>query len=166
MGWDSSVGIATRYGLDGPRIESQKGARFSAPVHIGSGPTQLPRCVYRTFPRVKEAGACICWTNIIKNQERVYCAVRTEYASLLLLLFFFFKVLNKPTDSIVRILVFLLSLLSLPSKSVEFSYNFLMFLPLPRKFSLFLSAPQVFVLFAIFHPHTFLLSSYSRFEPR
>ena len=31
---DSSVGIATRYGLDGPGIESQWGevARFSAPV--------------------------------------------------------------------------------------------------------------------------------------
>jgi hypothetical protein len=29
---DSSVGIATGYGLDGPRIESLWGARFSAPV--------------------------------------------------------------------------------------------------------------------------------------
>jgi hypothetical protein len=33
MGHDSSVGIATRYGLDGPGIESRwVGARFSAPV--------------------------------------------------------------------------------------------------------------------------------------
>ena len=32
VGRDSSVGIATRYGLDGPGIESQWGARFSAPV--------------------------------------------------------------------------------------------------------------------------------------
>ena len=32
MGRDSSVGIAIRYGLDGPGIESQWGARFSAPV--------------------------------------------------------------------------------------------------------------------------------------
>ena len=31
--WDSSVGIETRYGLDGPGIESQGGgARFSTPV--------------------------------------------------------------------------------------------------------------------------------------
>jgi hypothetical protein len=32
MGRDSSVGIATRYGLEGPGIESRWGARFSAPV--------------------------------------------------------------------------------------------------------------------------------------
>jgi hypothetical protein len=29
---DSSVGIATRYGLDGPVIEARWGARFFAPV--------------------------------------------------------------------------------------------------------------------------------------
>ena len=36
---DSSVGIATRYGLDGPGIESQGGggAKFSAPVQNGPG---------------------------------------------------------------------------------------------------------------------------------
>jgi len=31
----SSVGIATGYGLDGPRIETRLGARFSAPVQTG-----------------------------------------------------------------------------------------------------------------------------------
>jgi len=31
-GRDSSVGVGTRYGLDGPGIKSQWGARFSAPV--------------------------------------------------------------------------------------------------------------------------------------
>ena len=36
MGWDSSVGRATRYGLDGPRIESQWGVRFTAPVQTGT----------------------------------------------------------------------------------------------------------------------------------
>jgi hypothetical protein len=36
-GRDSSVGIATRYGLDGPGIESQWWARFSAPVQTGPG---------------------------------------------------------------------------------------------------------------------------------
>ena len=36
-GRDSSVGIATRYRLDGPGIESRWGARFSAPVQIGPG---------------------------------------------------------------------------------------------------------------------------------
>ena len=35
MGRDSSVGIATRYGLDGPGMESQWGARFSATVQTG-----------------------------------------------------------------------------------------------------------------------------------
>jgi hypothetical protein len=33
----SSIGIATGYGLDGPGIESQWGARFSAPVQTGPG---------------------------------------------------------------------------------------------------------------------------------
>jgi hypothetical protein len=37
VGRDSSVGIATRYGLDGPGIESGWGARISAPVQTGSG---------------------------------------------------------------------------------------------------------------------------------
>jgi hypothetical protein len=35
VGRDSSVGIAPRYRLDGPRIESRWRARFSAPVQIG-----------------------------------------------------------------------------------------------------------------------------------
>jgi hypothetical protein len=34
---DGIVGIATRYGLDGPGIESRYGARFSAPVQTGPG---------------------------------------------------------------------------------------------------------------------------------
>jgi hypothetical protein len=33
----SSVGIGTRYGLDGPGIESRWEARFSAPVQTGLG---------------------------------------------------------------------------------------------------------------------------------
>ena len=37
VGRDSSVGIATRYGLDGLGIESRWGARFSAPVQNGRG---------------------------------------------------------------------------------------------------------------------------------
>jgi hypothetical protein len=35
MGRDVVVSIATRYGLDGPGIESRWGARFSAPVQNG-----------------------------------------------------------------------------------------------------------------------------------
>ena len=57
MGWDSLVGIATRYGLDGPGIESRWGARFSAPVQ--SGPRAHPAsCTMGTasFPEVKRPG--------------------------------------------------------------------------------------------------------------
>jgi hypothetical protein len=36
-GRDSAVGIATRYGLDGPWIESRWEARFSASVQTGPG---------------------------------------------------------------------------------------------------------------------------------
>jgi len=32
---DNSVGIGTRYGLDGPGIESRWGERFSAPLQTG-----------------------------------------------------------------------------------------------------------------------------------
>jgi len=37
VGRDSSVGIATRYELDGPGIESRWGANFPAPVQTGPG---------------------------------------------------------------------------------------------------------------------------------
>ena len=37
MGRDSSVGIATRYGLDGSGIETRWKARFSALVQTGPG---------------------------------------------------------------------------------------------------------------------------------
>ena len=37
VGRDSSIGIATRYGFDGPGIESWWGARFSAPVQTVPG---------------------------------------------------------------------------------------------------------------------------------
>jgi len=37
VGRDSSVGIATRYGLDSPVIESRRGASFSAPVQTDPG---------------------------------------------------------------------------------------------------------------------------------
>ena len=51
---NNSVGIATRYGLDGPGIESRWEARFSAPVQTGPGdhPTS---CAMGTgyFPGVK-----------------------------------------------------------------------------------------------------------------
>jgi hypothetical protein len=54
---DSSVGIATRYGLDGPGIESRWGARFSAPVQTDPG-VHPPYYTMGTgsFPGVKRPG--------------------------------------------------------------------------------------------------------------
>jgi hypothetical protein len=43
VGQDSAVGIATRYSLNGPGIESWWGARFSAPVLTGPQ-THPPSC--------------------------------------------------------------------------------------------------------------------------
>ena len=42
VGWVSSVGIATGYGVDGPGFESWWGAIFSSPVRIVPGANQLP----------------------------------------------------------------------------------------------------------------------------
>jgi hypothetical protein len=51
------VGIATRYGLEGPGIDSQSGARISAPVHTGPG-AHPASCTVITgsFPRVERPG--------------------------------------------------------------------------------------------------------------
>jgi hypothetical protein len=57
VGRDSSVGIATGYGLDGPGIESRWGARFFA--HVQTGPEAHPAsCTMGTgsFPGVKRPG--------------------------------------------------------------------------------------------------------------
>jgi hypothetical protein len=54
QGQDSSVGIATRYGLEGPWIESQWEERFSAPVQTGTGAHPAPSKIgTRSFPGVK-----------------------------------------------------------------------------------------------------------------
>ena len=42
FGRDSSVRIATRYGMDGPRIESRWGRRFPHPSRPALGATQPP----------------------------------------------------------------------------------------------------------------------------
>jgi hypothetical protein len=57
-GRDSSVGIATRYGLEDPGIESRSGSRFSAPIQTGPG-AHPASCTMGTgsFPGVKGAGS-------------------------------------------------------------------------------------------------------------
>jgi len=58
VGRDSSVGIATRYGLDSPGIESRWGKRFSAPVQTGPGAHPASYTVGTgSFPGGKAAGA-------------------------------------------------------------------------------------------------------------
>jgi len=55
---NSSVGIATCYGLEGPVIESRWGARFSAPVQNALGHTQIPiQWVPGLLPGGNAAGA-------------------------------------------------------------------------------------------------------------
>jgi len=54
---DSSIGIATRYGLDGPEIESRWEARYSAPVHICPGAHPAPYIMGTgSFPGIKRPG--------------------------------------------------------------------------------------------------------------
>jgi hypothetical protein len=54
VGRDSSVGIATGYGLDGPGIKSRWGARFSALVQAGPGAHPAScRMGTGSFPGVK-----------------------------------------------------------------------------------------------------------------
>jgi hypothetical protein len=57
VGRDSSVGIATRYGLDGPGIESRWGRDFPHPSKPAVGPTQPPTLCVLVFSRGKAAGA-------------------------------------------------------------------------------------------------------------
>ena len=42
VGQASSVGITPRYGLDCPRVESRRAAKFSVPVQTGPGATEPP----------------------------------------------------------------------------------------------------------------------------
>ena len=54
VGRDSSVGIATSYGLDGTEIESRWGeGRFSAPVQSGPGAHPASCTMDTAFPGVK-----------------------------------------------------------------------------------------------------------------
>jgi hypothetical protein len=57
QGWNSSAGIATRYGLDGPEVEFRWGRDFPHPSRPALGPTQpLIQWVPGLFPGVKRPG--------------------------------------------------------------------------------------------------------------
>ena len=78
VGRDSSVGIATRYGLDGAGIESRWGASFSAPVRNdpGAHPTYYTMGT-GSFPGVKRPGRGI-------GHPTTYCAEVKERVELYL----------------------------------------------------------------------------------
>ena len=57
VGQDSSGGISTRYGLDGPGMESPMEARFSVPVQTGPGTHPAAYTMGTGFPGGKAAGA-------------------------------------------------------------------------------------------------------------
>jgi hypothetical protein len=58
VGRDGAVGIATRYGLDGPGIEPQWGPGFPHLSRPAMGPTQPPiQGVPGFFPEGKAVGA-------------------------------------------------------------------------------------------------------------
>jgi len=60
VGHDSSVGIATRYGLDGPGIESRRGRNFPHSSRPVLGPTQLPiKWVLGSFPEKNGRGVAL-----------------------------------------------------------------------------------------------------------
>ena len=60
VGRDSAVGIATRYWLDGPGIESRWGRKFPYPSRPAMESTQPPIQWYRAFSGGKSAGAWRC----------------------------------------------------------------------------------------------------------
>ena len=57
VGRDISVGIATRYGVDGPKIESRWGRNFPHPTRPALGLTEPPKMGTGSFPGGKVAGA-------------------------------------------------------------------------------------------------------------
>ena len=73
MDQDSSVGIATRYGLEGPGIESRRKEVFCSLYRPALGPTQPPIQWYRVIPGVKrpKCGVNHPPLSTLKVKERV-----------------------------------------------------------------------------------------------
>ena len=72
MGRDSSVGIATRYRLDGPGIESRVGGSFFAPVQTGPGAHPASYTMGTgSFLGVKRPGRGVENPSIAEVRERV-----------------------------------------------------------------------------------------------
>ena len=59
MGRNSSVGVATRYAMDGPGIKSRWGRDFPHPYRPALAPTQPHVQWVPGFPGGKAAGACL-----------------------------------------------------------------------------------------------------------
>ena len=67
---DGSVGIATRYGLDGPRIETRRRQHFPHPSRPALGPIQPPvKWVPGLFLRGKAAGARVSQPTPIQHRR-------------------------------------------------------------------------------------------------
>jgi hypothetical protein len=80
---DSSVGIATRYGLDGPGIDYRCGSRFSAPVQTGPGAHPASNTwVTESFRGVKRSGRGVDHTPTssaeVKERVRLYFCATSE----------------------------------------------------------------------------------------
>ena len=71
MGRDSAVGIATRYGVDGPGIESWWGRDFPHPSRPALGPTQPPVQWLPGFSRGESGRGVVLTTHPHLSQERV-----------------------------------------------------------------------------------------------
>jgi len=69
MGRDGSVGIATRYRLDGPGVESRWGRVFPHPSRPALGPTQPPTQWVPGLSQGKAAGA---WRDEVKERVELY----------------------------------------------------------------------------------------------
>jgi hypothetical protein len=68
IGRDSSIGLAIRYGLNGPVIESRWVRGFPHPSRPALGPSQPPIQWYRVYPGGKVAGAW-CWAPTPSSAE-------------------------------------------------------------------------------------------------